>query len=386
MNQNAVNEYWASLVARYRSGPLPGFLKWWRGELAGLIPSELRRRMIPPRPVLWLIPDADGRLEVWAGGRSPQRRDVFGAGEDPALLRDRWMGLVNEFSDGRPEIRLCLPERDMLQCPVEMPLATESNLAQALTYQLDQVTPFSADQVYFDFDILERDAQHGRLKLDLRLAPTERVDRLRERLGDIGIRPHAIDCLSDHGKAPQPAGFNLLPEGQRPRHVYKRARINWLLAGGLVLVLAVVMVESLYLRERTVERLEQEVERLRGEADRVMALQRELEDALAAANFLAERREREPVAVRVLDEVTRIMPDDVWLQQLQMRDGELLFSGLADQAQRIVEPVNESALLADMEFRGSVRIDRRSGKERFSARAAIVTKGEERAATAGSGQ
>lgn len=387
MNQSTINEYWGSVVARYRAGPLPGFLSWWRSELAGLLPAALRRRMIPPRPVLWLIPDPAGqearRLEVWAGGESPERRDTFGAEEDAALLRDRWHALVNDFGDGLPEVRLCLPPEDVLQCPVELPLAVESNLGQALTYQLDQVTPFSADQVLFDYAIVERDADHGRLKLDLRLVLRSRADALKERLVAMGVRPHAIDCLSAQDEGPACEGFNLLPEEQRPRYVYRRARINWLLAGAMLLVLAVVMVESLWLRQQTVHKLDREVEVLRNEADAVLALQRELEDALAAANFLAERRRRQPVTVQVLDELTRILPDDIWLQQLQMRGNELQIQGLADASQRLIELVNDSELLDEAEFRGSVSIDPGSGRERFNARALIETRGGARATAAG---
>jgi len=387
MNQSAINEYWGSLVARYRAGPLPGFLKWWRGELASLLPRELRRRMIPPRPELWLVPEAEGReLSVWSGGDSPERRDTFGANEDAGLLRDRWQELVRNFDDGPPEIRLCLPPEDVLQCPVELPLAVEANLDESLRYQLDQVTPFSADQVYFDYAIIERDTEHGRLRLDLRLALRSRVDELVERLHTVGIRPHAIDCLGRDARQLDCESFNMLPLAERPRHVYRRARINWLLAGALTLVLAAVMGESLFLHQQTLERLDQEVEALRGEADAVMALQRELQDALAAANFLAERRRQQPVSVQVLDEITRILPDDIWLMQLRMQGDELMLQGLADQSQRLIELINESPLLADAEFRGSVSIDPGSGRERFNARATIETTGGERATAAGSGE
>ncbi|HSH27422.1 MAG TPA: PilN domain-containing protein, partial [Wenzhouxiangella sp.] len=340
-----------------------------------------------PRPELWLVPASEGHeLEVWAGGAVPEHHDTFGSSEDAGLLRDRWLERISGFQDGHPEIRLCLPAEDILRCPVELPLAVESNLAESLRYQLDQVTPFSADQVYFDYAILERDAERGRLKVDLRLALRSRVDALRERLTAIGIRPHVIDSLEGDNQGPRCEGFNLLPLEQRPRHVYRRARINWLLVGALVLVLAVVMAESLFLHQRTADQLENEVDNLRREADQVMALQRELQDALAAANFLAERRRRQPISVEVLDEITRILPNDIWLMQMQMRGNELMLQGLAEESQRLIELVNESPLLADAEFRGSVSIDPSSGRERFNARARIETTGGERAAAAGSGE
>lgn len=382
MTQSTLNDYLGSLQARYHAGPLPGFLSWWRGELAELVPNGLRRRMIPPRPVLWLVPAADDALEVWAGGDQPERRDTFGASEDAALLRDRWQELVNGFGDGPPEIRLCLPAEHVLQCPVELPLAVESNLDQALRYQLDQLTPFSAEQVFYDHAVIDRNAEHGRIQLDLRLVLKSRVEAFMERLDAIGIRPHAIDCLIGEGE-PDCEGFNLLPAEQRPRYVHRRARINWVLAGALLAVLVLVMVESLWLRQQTVGKLEREVAALRSEADSVMALQRQLEDALAAANFLAERRRLQPVSVQVLDELTRILPDDIWLQQMQMRGNELQIQGLADGSQRLIELINDSNLLADAEFRGSVSIDPGSGRERFNARARIETGGRARATAAG---
>src|SRR5690625_5237725 len=218
MSRNAINDYWNSLTARYQAGPLPDFFAWWKGELSALIPSSLRQRMIPPKPVVWLRPDAElQRLEIWPDARADEPRDYYGADEDAGILRNRWHELINDFPDGQPEIRLCLPAHDVLYLPVELPLAVESNLGESLQYQLDQLTPFRPDQVYYDYSIAERNAEHGRLKVDLRMALRPRVDQLLERLASIGIRPHAVDCAISED---QPAGtgkLNLLPAAQRPR-------------------------------------------------------------------------------------------------------------------------------------------------------------------------
>jgi len=383
MIQDRVNEYWAQLRGRYRSSPLPAFLRWWRGELAGMLPAGLRRRMIPPRPVVLLLPDGDGdQLSVWAGSEPPEQRDLFDLRSDPALLRDRWRALLDEFRDGNPEVRLCLPPDQVLQCPVELPLAVESNLGQALRYQLDQITPFSADQVCFDYAVVERDPERGRLKLDLRLVPVARVDELTTLLGAIGVRPHAVDCLASADDSIVAEGFNLLSESERPRYVYARARTNWLLAGALVGVLAVVMAVSLIVRQQAVDRLNRDVEQLRAQAEAVLALQQELDEALNAANFLAEHRRQRPVFVRVLEEITRILPEDMWLQQLQLKENELEMHGMADGAQRLVELIDDAEMLADAEFRGSIDIDPNTGRERFRAAARVLTQNERDAAAA----
>lgn len=377
LNESAKHNL-AILAARYRASPLPAFFAWWRGELAALIPDHVRRRLMPQRPVIWIVPasTAAGDLEIWRAGDPPQRMDIFGAGEDPGLLRGRWLEALSRFEDGSPEVRLCLPASRFLAVPVTLPLAVETNLPRALSYQLDQLTPFRADQARYDFRVNNRDGEHGRIELDLRLAPLAEVTPLLDRLGAMGIRPHALDTLAENGNQPDPEGFNLFPETERPRYVYARARLNWALLTAGAILLGMVMVQSLYLRGKTVRSLEAQAAELRAEAHAVLELRQELEDALLAANFLAERRRQQPVAIEVLAEVTEILPDNIWLQQFRIQGRELMIQGLADGAQRLIELVNDSELLDNAEFRGAINVDPASGRERFNAAAVIQPRRE----------
>lgn len=364
------------LAARYRTSPLAAFLSWWGRELYGMIPQHWRQRLIAPRPQLWLIVDDDGSsLQIWRGGPEPEYLDTFGAGEDVGLLRTRWQNHEAGFREGVPEVSLLLPPDMVLEAPVDLPLAVESNLGPAVSYQLDQLTPFRADQVWHDFHVLERETESGRLRLDLRLVPRNRLTSLFERLAAIGIRPHVLDSAAEMpvgDQSPDRAGFNLLPAEQRRVYIDRRVRLNWALALAAVLMLAVVMGQSLYLRGQGIEKLEAEIAVLRTEAEQVMALQRELEDALDAANFLAEHRREQPVVMHVLDEITRVLPNDLWLQQVQIRGEELTMSGMGNGSQRLIELVNASTLFSETEIRGQVNIDPNTGQERFNARAVIT--------------
>jgi general secretion pathway protein L len=373
-----------TLRARYRASPLAAFMQWWGGELAGIVPARWRQRMIAPVPRLWLlVADESGALEVWRGDDAPARLDSFGPGEDPELLRTRWQKHLSSFDEGQPEVALLLPPDLVLKAPVDLPLAVESNLDQALRYQLDQLTPFRADQVWHDFRVVERATESGRLHLDLRLVPKNRLDGLLERVAAIGIRLHLVDSARLHSDMVGKEGFNLLPEPMRAYFVNRRARLNWALGLAGVLLLALVMAQSLWLRERSNQSLRAELDALRSQAEQVMALQRELDDALAAANFLAEHRQAQPVMMNVLDEVTRVLPNDMWLQQVQVRDNELTMTGMANGSQRLIELVNGSYLFSDTEFRGSVSIDPNSGQERFNVRATITPWGLQDAVAAG---
>lgn len=352
---------------RYQATPLPAFFAWWGGELAPLVPAGLRQRWMPPKPQLWIVPaeTGGGDLRVWRVGETPEVVDVFGAGEDLELLRGRWRDLLAEFEDGRPEVRVCLHEDEVLALPVELPAAVESNLGQALRYQIDQVSPFNADQVYYDHRVAAHDHEHGRLQVELRIAVRESVDQLLERLQSIGVVVHRVDTLRPGDEA-GPEDFNLLPAERRPHYVHARARLNLMLAAALVVVLGLVMAQSLILRERTVNLLSEQADALRAEALQVTRLNERLEESLLAANFLAEKRAAQPPSIELLAEATRLLPDDIWLQRFQLQGQELTVQGLTNGSQRVIGLLNESGFLRDTEIRGNITMDPVSGKERFT--------------------
>ena len=359
---------------KYRATPIPEFLSWWGRELGTLVPDSLSRRLMPPKPQLWIVPaeSGGGDYRIWRADGEPKVLDVFGAGEDLQLLRGRWRDILAEFGDGQPEVRLCLHEDQVLALPVEMPAAVEGNLDQALRYQLDQLSPFRADQVVLDHRIERHDQERGRIAVTLRIVPNEDLEPLMDRARAFGAVIHVVDTLAAEDP-PRPEGFNLLPESRRPRYVHARARFNLLLGAGLVVVLALVMAQTVILRERTVSGLRTEADVLRVEARRVMQLQQAFEETLLAANFLAEKRASQPAVIELLDELTRILPDDIWLQQFQLQGSDLRIQGQADGSQRVIGLLDESELFESPEITGAISIDPRSGQERFRSQVSVVT-------------
>jgi general secretion pathway protein L len=170
-------------------------------------------------------------------------------------------------------------------------------------------------------------------------------------------------------------GLNLLPPEQRVRTINSRARLNLALAGVCVLLLATVMAQSLYLRGHQVHELEAAIAEVQDEAREVAQIRKQIEDASAAAGFLASRRAESPLAIEVLADVTRLLPDDTYLDRLVIGSKNVQMQGKSQNAQQLIEKVNESDMLDDAAFRGSTRLDARSGLEIFEVNAQIVQGG-----------
>jgi general secretion pathway protein L len=361
-------EHWR---LRVQTSGAAQFLRWWKGELLQLLPSGLRARLAHAqgRVLVRVHPTPDpGELALsWHEGDLDQTLDVFALDQDLPVQRQRIADLLHERDYHEAPRDLLLEDSQVLSKRVFMPLAAEGNLRQALGYEMDRHTPFAASDVYFDYRVLERDRERAQLEVELKVTPKTVVDERVELLAPRGLAPTGVDVLTEQG----PVGLNLLPPDQRFRMSRRRTRINALLAAVTLLLLAGLMAQSLWLRQRQIDQVNEAIEAVRAEARSVQQIREQIEDASEAAGFMMNRRVSVPPTVEVLAEATRLLPDDTYLDRFRVWEGNVQMQGKSANAQQLIELINESRLFEDTEFRGSTRTDRRSGREIFDLRAAL---------------
>jgi general secretion pathway protein L len=166
-----------------------------------------------------------------------------------------------------------------------------------------------------------------------------------------------------------------LPADRRARRRNPRTRLNFALAALSLVLLALVMAQSLYLRAHQVEKLEDAIAAVQGQAREVMQIKKQIEETSEAAGFLARSRSAVPLAIAVLADVTRIMPDDTYLDRMVITNSNVQMQGKSKNAQKLIELVNASPLLDGAAFRGSTRLDARSGLEIFEVNAEVAQAG-----------
>lgn len=370
-----VNEQLARLKARYQAGPLPGFLAWWRDELLSFLPDHWRTRLWPPRERLF-ITVADGRVHLWrASGDQVLEQEVLmlDLEHDEEFARDQVKQLLSSYEDSQPQVILCLPHQRVLNRRLTMPAAAESSLYQALSFEMDKHTPFASKDVYFDYQITSREKDENLIAIELFVTLRDLLDQSTALCEKAELGLDAVDInLAEANDVPQAAGVNLLPVERRQVHRSRRASFNWAFAGLAALLLAFVMAESLYLQEHTIAQLEAALEESQQEVRQVRKLRSELDDAMAAAGFLGEKKKKATPVLRILGEVSELLPQDTWVQRMQVTGNELQLQGLSDGAQRLIELINSTSVLEGAYFKGATTTDQRLNKERFTVAANIV--------------
>ena len=365
-----IDRQWARLRTRLAKTPLPGFFKWWGSQLVACLPARWRA-LVEERSESLLLDLRDNEIIVWREraddeteyGRIPRNLP-------PEAQTAEFKRLREAIDDPGVRTVLCIPADRVLQRDLSLPTAAEDNLRQVLSFEMDRQTPFKADQIYFDSRVLGHDASGRNLKVELVLLPRARLD---QELGMLPPGAAALDAVDAWLTTPG-AGrrhINLLPAERRARRRDLRLPLNLGLAALALILLFVNMDEALTNREAAVEAMRAEVEKSNTEARQVAALRKTLTDSISGANFLSDKKRNGPLQVALLDDLSRRLPEDTYLERLQIENGEAQLQGQAKEAAKLIALLGASTCLSTPMLQGQIQPDPRTSKERFQITAKV---------------
>jgi len=102
-----------------------------------------------------------------------------------------------------------------------------------------------------------------------------------------------------------------------------------------------------------------------------LALRDQLDKTLESSRMLVRKKQSTPARVDLLRELTVLLPDDTWLERLQIKGDNVQLIGQSGKASALVGIVEASKWLNGAGFTSPVTTDPRTGKERFMLNARI---------------
>lgn len=343
-----------------------GFLSWWSSELAALLPGRLRRAIMPSEERLFLNLDGD-ELIVSQGtvdDMKPVARHALQVADDTAVEppRDR----------ADQEVVLCLPRNKVLNKSLMLPLVAEENLREVLAFEMDRYTPFTPELAYYDYAVVARLPAENTLAVDLFLAPREELDELLASLARLGFVPDRFMVRCNQAGDLHPV--NLLPvqvSNRKPRLSY---RINIVLAVLALLLLIGTLATPLLQKHQTIRTLEPLLQSATGQAKEAQTLRQEIDRLTAESRFLVDRKNSTRLVLELINELTRLLPDDTWITRLEINGPEVHIQGQSAAAATLIPLLESSDNLRNARFRSPVTQEPRSQNERFHLSAEIQEK------------
>ena len=330
------------------------FWRWWRDGLLAWLPTSIRRWLLgSSRRLVIAVEKGDCVLLRDDAGQSQELERLDRASPD-YLAVARWFKM-----DKAKQLVLRFPAGQALTRTLHLPLAAEKNLRQVTGFEMDRLTPFAADQVYYHARVLQRQPEQRRLRVELTALPRVAVDPVLLQLRQQGLSPDVLDV------AGADSNLNLLPPEQRVRRGLWEQRMRaMVIVVSLLLVVAAALL-PIWQQRALLLGANAKIDRLQAAANQSLTLRDQLDRTLQASRMLAEKKRAIPTRVDLLRELTLILPMDTWVERLQIKGDSLQINGQSTKASALVGIIEASDLLDSAGFLSPVTTDPRSNKERF---------------------
>ncbi|HET7880691.1 MAG TPA: PilN domain-containing protein [Acetobacteraceae bacterium] len=341
---------------------LTDVFEWWVTQMRDLVPPQLRALFGRGR-----------RRELVAAAETADAAELVlslrGRGGETALGRQPLGGRALQTAVGRlsraqrKAAVLRMPETLLLEQEIALPMTAESDMQHVLAYEMDRLTPFRADQVFWTWQGGARDLARKRLTVRLSLIPRRQAEPFLTALRHAGLTPTGVEAGNGSGRRVIP----LAGDGTSRRWLGPRAvGIAWGACGALALAaIAMPFVQQ----SLALSALDARIEALKPQAAQVEALRRQIAGGAATADVVDQARKQTGSSLQALAVLTEVLPDDTYVTTLGLRQRKLTVSGRSMSAARLIGAMAANPLIHSPAFVAPVVRDETKGDQMFSIRA-----------------
>lgn len=342
------------------------FAHWWARELSWFVPDALKERGLPSARLLWLeVTSGAAVFRRLRGGKSHEVGRVDLSANDPLAEKIAFDKLIARI--GSQPVGVGVMSAQVLKKRMALPLAARENIGQVMGFEIDRQTPYQADQIYFHWR--EAGMESGNVLIDLAVLPRHAVESALGRVKEWGLDLHGIAVLNELDGG---SGYvNFLPEVLRPATGRAWTWIYSLMAVVTLSILFLMLAIPVWQKREVAAELLPELTKFEREAKAVAALKNELNAALGWHNYLIERRLTTHPKVAVLEELTRFLPNNTWVQSLEVGDQEVLIQGETGASSGLVGLFAKSKLLGEANHKSPL-VKVHDNLERFQLSVALL--------------
>lgn len=353
------------------------FAHWWLTELRGLIPKALVSMLGARRSYLVLtVQEHDlvlsketrnsGRLEL---GRI-NKNNINQLASDTTARPGALSALTERRYRNWPLI-IELAQHLGMRKIVDLPLVGEDDLAQLLQFELDQLTPFKAEDVSLAWRIEDTDSAAKRMRVMLEIVPKTVIERATS-LTNLFQRQVCRIELSGGARDRHPLDLQFRQEDRDPPKDRLGFTFRWLTP---LLLIAAVLV-PMRQQNKVIDNLETQIEATKEQAEEALKLQNQLTLMTDETSFLVNAQQKYPAMTELLAEVTRILPSHSHIRQLIVDGPSIELFGLAGKASDLITALDRSPMMNAPTFNSAVTREAESGKERFHILVELLARGD----------
>jgi len=347
------------------------FLSWWLAELKSLIPSGWLN-WIQDKNLWVIVTVADEQIILHScKSGSPTLLERTNKAQGKTAISE-WLVYQLQQLDHSAEVMLRLADTQVLKQQITLPDQARKNLRNVLRYEIERLTPFKAEQVYFDYELDKNGGGESQFITTLMVTPRQSVDEYIAAIAESGLQVNAITITKDANDifCEMPA-INLLPPEQRPKKAGAWSWYNQALVMVITALLSIAVFLPMKRQHDQIAALQQQVEEYKAEAEVVKVLQNRIETRIAGMSEILQQKNQLPAVIAVLEELSQLLPDNTWLQRFNYASNHIVIQGESMAASELIGLLENSSYLNGVNFRSQVVENPRTGSERFHIEARL---------------
>lgn len=328
------------------------FLQWWKEGLLSCLPDGFRKKWLGSSQSL-LLTLQDNRLILSLSTNS--KIEELKSYSLP--LESKLKGDFYKLLDRYNKRYLLISKADILTSELSLPAVTQKNLATVVGFEIDRLTPYKMNEVYFEPKVHGRSNEGRNILVKVYLIPKIILDGLLEKITSLNIR---LDGVKVHG---EDIVVNILPKSIRSglNKTEKNARLLWIVS--FALLLFALGTPLVYLRQKAIF-LEKKAAILIPKAQALSEEEARLGDLINANNFLFKRKSEIVPMLIISNELSRLMPLDAYIEALDYDGKRIIIRGIAKQASQLSSLLESSSYFKEITQTSPIISDGQ-GNERF---------------------
>ena len=293
------------------------FWRWWSNELTGMLPPEWRERLTRRNQI---VAEMKGDALVYRNAETGQ------------------------IIAGKPRGRVTflMAPSQVLMRELELPLLPMSDVKRMIALDLDRLTPFQPDQIYFDADIVARDAENGRQQVAVGVLRRDAAVQILSDVHSRDLTPAALGVKPQDGAwAPKFDFLAAMREAEGGGAAQRRSVYWW---GGVAALLILNFAILTWRDSASLDQLRQAVESQSAPVAVAMRTRDRVDrEAERRAQLLDAKEKLSPLPV--LDAVTAVMPQDAWVRRFEWNGRSVHVIGGRKTSQDILARLEASPVL-----------------------------------------
>lgn len=350
------------------------FFTWWGRELMSLIPKKLIDR-IQTSSKDYILHVGPKEMSLTPQKDSTDRHVLeFGTETEPSQKQKlQALQLFQKLKVG--VVRECwIDDGHILQKRIELPKTAQgSNLPLIIQNQIQKLTPFSLDEVLFDFCQIDSQTDGKDLVCEIAIVHKKHVARYLHLLSTLGLQPRTLRHRSVIRGEEKGFSFSL-SKGKAPSHSLVsglKAALLIFLIGSLITISAL----PLYRQNAKIQQLEARVQSNKENAQIAARMVSDISKISEDYNFIVQKKASTPSKLEILNELSTILPDDTWVFSLIEGKDKIELQGYSGNTSEIIPLIESSPYFTEVNLSSGIVRNTQSAKERFHLNFKIDARG-----------